>query len=67
VLKLPRQRVEALLVSGEGRPFDAGKGRPMMEWVMVEARVADQRWLSLATEALHFVAGPRLGQGRRGG
>jgi TfoX/Sxy family transcriptional regulator of competence genes len=56
VLKLPRERVAALVASGDGSPFDAGKGRPMKEWILLEPG-ADQRWLSLAKEALAFVAG----------
>jgi TfoX/Sxy family transcriptional regulator of competence genes len=56
ILKLPRERVTELLASGEGAPFDAGKGRPMKEWVMVSP-TSDAQWLSLAKEARAFVAG----------
>jgi hypothetical protein len=60
VLKLPRERVAALLASGDGAPFDAGKGRPMKEWVVLEPR-ADKRSMSLAQEAIMFVAGGHRG------
>jgi hypothetical protein len=55
VLKLPRQRVAMLLSSGEGAPFDAGKGRPMREWVVVSDE-SGKSWLPLAREARAFVA-----------
>ena len=54
VLKLPAARVEALLAAGDGAPFDAGKGRPMKEWVVLEQR-SRSRWTALAEEALSFV------------
>lgn len=60
VLKLPRQRVTSLLASGQGAPFDAGKGKPMQEWVVLQDG-AGEEWLVLAHEALTFVAG----RGRR--
>lgn len=55
VVKLPRARVAALVASGAGEPFDAGKGRPMKEWLVV-ADAADDRWQDLAEEALAFVS-----------
>lgn len=55
VLKLPRERVAELIASGDGAPFDAGKGRPMKEWVVISTR-AEKRWPQLAAEALAFVA-----------
>jgi hypothetical protein len=52
VVKLPARRVAELIEGGAGRPFDAGKDRPMREWLAV-ADEAD--WPTLAREALAFV------------
>jgi hypothetical protein len=54
VVKLPRQRVDALVDSGEGVHYDAGKGRPMKEWLALKADSALD-WSALADEALAFV------------
>jgi len=67
VLKLPAARVADLLHSGIGRPFDAGKGRPLREWVaLVDPDI--EVTLSLGREALDFVrgSGPSAGQHRAG-
>ena len=58
VVKLPRSRVDALIASREGEPFDAGRGRPMKEWLAV-APAQEERWLPLAMEAMEFVASNR--------
>jgi hypothetical protein len=52
VLKLPADRVRALVDAGTCAPFDAGKGRPMREWAVVVDPAADEL---LAEEALAFV------------
>jgi len=54
VVKLPRKRVDELIASGDGLPFDAGKGRPMKEWVVIRP-TSSLDWTSLAEEALAFV------------
>jgi hypothetical protein len=56
VVKLPRERVAALISSGAGEPFDGGKGRPMKQWLTV---VDADAWVRLAEEALQFVAARR--------
>ncbi len=53
-VKLPRERVDALVASGVGIPFSSGRGRPMKEWVTV-AIGAEETWAALAREALQFV------------
>ena len=61
IVKLSRDQVESLIASGTGAPFNAGKGRPMKEWLTV---VDDDQetWLMLAHEALDFVRSrPRRG------
>lgn len=53
-VKLPASRVEALLQSGEGRPFEA-RGRAMREWVRVRPP-DEERCAALVEEARAFVA-----------
>ncbi len=55
VVKLPSARVEALIRSGKGRPFDPGHGRVMKEWVGIAP--ATSGWADLAREARGFVRG----------
>jgi TfoX/Sxy family transcriptional regulator of competence genes len=57
VVKLPRARVEELVATGAGTPFDAGRGRPMKEWVSIAPERADE-WPPLADEARRFVSPP---------
>lgn len=54
VLKLPQDRVQALVAGGEGAPFDPGSGRVMKEWVAVSAS-NERQWIELAREAQCFV------------
>jgi hypothetical protein len=56
VLKLPAERVAALIASKRGLPFTANKAnkRPMKEWVVVKPSRA---WLALARQAREFTSG----------
>lgn len=53
VVKLPAARVTQLISAGDGVPFDAGKGKPMKEWVGLT--VDDQASRELIAEAMTFV------------
>ncbi|MHA1988412.1 MAG: hypothetical protein ACW98D_17420 [Promethearchaeota archaeon] len=53
VVKLPKERVEELLSSGEGLPYDPGNGKIMKEWVIIPETSSD-RWLDYAFEAKEF-------------
>jgi TfoX/Sxy family transcriptional regulator of competence genes len=53
VVKLPGARVTELISSGYGVPFDAGKGRPMKEWVGLT--VDEDACRKLVAEAMAFV------------
>ncbi len=55
VVKLPKKRVDAFVASGDGERFDANRGRPMKEWLVLEP-ASQEDWLSLAREAMKFVA-----------
>ena len=53
VVKLPADRIDALVASGDGVRFDANKGTPMKEWFSLDPG-SGQEWLPLAREALEF-------------
>jgi len=53
VVKLPAARVTQLISAGDGVPFEAGKGKPMKEWVGLI--VDDQASRELVAEAMTFV------------
>jgi hypothetical protein len=63
VVKLPRRRVDDLLGSGMGHPFDAGKGRPMREWASIGIVDADA-WSEIVIEAFEFVGSIRPARAR---
>jgi hypothetical protein len=64
VLKLPANRVAALVGAGDGAPFDANKGTPMKEWLGLDP-ASKLDWLALAREALEFAQADAVGKGRR--
>ena len=53
IVKLPAERVAELISSGDGLPFDAGKGKPMKEWVGLTVGADDCR--ELVAEAMTYV------------
>jgi hypothetical protein len=55
VVKLPAERVAALVTGGSGERFDPGHGRLMKEWLAVGYE-GKALWPRLAREALKFAA-----------
>jgi hypothetical protein len=55
VVKLPNDRVDALVAEGVGTHFDPGHGRLMKGWLTVVSPRAS--WIELAREAHAFVSG----------
>jgi hypothetical protein len=53
VVKLPRARVDELIGAGEGERFDANKGTPMKEWLVL-ASSSKLSWSGLAREAIAY-------------
>ena len=53
VVKLPKERVEELINSEDGLPYDPGNGRIMKEWVIIPEEHS-VRWVELASEAKKF-------------
>ena len=41
VVKLPKERVEELICSGDGLPYDPGNGKIMKEWVIIPEEYAN--------------------------
>ena len=59
VVKLPKHRVDALVLSGAGERYDPRHdGRLMKEWVVVEP-TSQEDWLDLSREAMEFAASQR--------
>jgi hypothetical protein len=58
VLKLPAERIDALIATGAGVRFDANKGTAMKEWFSLGPD-SRQPWLPLAREALDFARSAR--------
>lgn len=54
VVKLPLQRVDALVAAGTAHWFDAGKGRPLREWASIGS-ASGEAWPELVAEAYDFV------------
>ena len=53
VLKLPKSRVEELISSGNGLPYDPGNGKIMKKWVIIPEKYSS-KWIEYASEAKKF-------------
>jgi len=53
VVKLPKERVDDLISTDEGKPYDPGNGRIIKEWVIIPIKNSD-KWIDLAAEGKDF-------------
>jgi hypothetical protein len=54
VVKLPKERVDELVTSGEDVRFDPRRnGKVMKEWLVVNS-ISESKWLSMAKESMDF-------------
>lgn len=53
VVKLPNERVEELISSGDGLHYDPGNGKIMKEWVIIPEEYSN-KWIEYASEAKRF-------------
>jgi len=56
-VKLPKERVDELVASGVGSPFEPMEGRAMKEWLALAPEAGADRWKAHAVEARAFVSG----------
>ena len=49
-MKLPKERVEELIRSGDCLPYNPGNGKIMKEWVIIPEEYAN-KWIEYASEA----------------
>lgn len=56
VVKLPRGRVDALVAAGKGKRFDPRRNERLMKEWFVAGPGRETKWLTLAKEAMEFVA-----------
>ncbi len=54
VAKLPKERVEELITSGDGLSYDPGTGKTMKEWIIIPP-TSSEEWIKYAQEAKEFV------------
>jgi hypothetical protein len=50
IVKLPAERVAALIESGEGLPYDAGTGKQLKEWLIISGNDL-KFWIKFGEEA----------------
>ena len=53
VVKLPDKRVQELIQSGKGLPFDASTGKNLKEWAIIPLRSLEE-WIAITDEAKDF-------------